>query len=82
MLAEAQFREAHIRSSTKTIRLPSIETFVLSHLSASPVAGAIADLNEAKRTALARQVKAALQPYADGDGVAVPDEINIAIARS
>ena len=82
MLAEARFREAHIRPSVMTIRLPPIEAFVLSHLSASPVAGAIAALSEGRRTALAKQVKVALQPYADGDGVAVPDEINIAIAHT
>ena len=31
--------------------------------------------------ALARQVKTALQSYVDGDGVAVPDEINIALTN-
>jgi ubiquinone/menaquinone biosynthesis C-methylase UbiE len=82
MLAETRFREGHIRPSMMTIRLPPIEAFVLSHLSASPVAGAIAALDERRRTALAKQVKVALQPYADGDGVAVPDEINIAIAHT
>ena len=82
MLAEARFGEAHIRPSVMAIRLPPIEAFVLSHLSASPVAGAIAALSEERRTALAKQVKVALQPYADGDGVAVPDEINLAIAHA
>lgn len=82
MLAETRFRAALIRPSVMTIRLPPIEAFVLSHLSASPVAGAVAALSEERRTALARQVKAALQPYADGDGVAVPDETNIATAHT
>jgi len=82
MLAEARFREVHIRPIVMTIRLPPIEAFVLSHLSASPVAGVIAALNEGRRTPLAKQVKMALQPYADGDGVEVPDEINIAIAHT
>jgi ubiquinone/menaquinone biosynthesis C-methylase UbiE len=82
MLVEARFSAAHIRPSVMTIRLPQIEEFVLSHLSASPVAGAIAALSEGKRSALAKQVKMALQPYADGNGVAVPDEINIAIAHT
>ena len=65
-----------------TIRLPQIEAFALSHLSALPVAGAVAALSERSRTALAQQVKVALQPYADGDDVAVPDETNIAIAHT
>ena len=41
-----------------------------------------AALAEEKRVVLAKQVKTALQPYADGDGVAVPDETNIAIAHT
>ena len=80
MLAEARFHDVQVRPAMMTIRLPPIEGFVLSHLSASPVAGAIAALSDGERTALARQVKVALQAYADGDGVAVPDETNIAIA--
>ena len=82
MLAETRFRETHVRPSVMTIRLPQIETFVLSHLSASPVAGAVAALSTEKRAALAKQVKAALQSYADGDDVVVPDETNIAIAHT
>ena len=82
VLAEARFREAHIRPSMMMIRLPQIEGFVLSHLSASPVASAVAALSIEKRAALATQVKEALQPYADGDDVVVPDETNIAIAHT
>ena len=82
MFAEARFREVHIRPSVKAIQLPQIETFVLAHLSASPVAGAIAALGEGTRADLAKQVKVALQRYADGDDVAVPDEINIASAHT
>src|SRR6185436_17387650 len=77
ILAEARFREAQIRPSMMMIRLPQIEGFVLSHLSASPVAGAVAALSAEKRVALAKQVKESLLPYADGDDVVVPDETNI-----
>jgi len=81
-LVEAGFREVRIRPSAMTIRFPTIETFVLRHLSASPVAGAVAALSDAGRIALAKQVRAALHNFADGDGVAVPDETNIAMAHS
>jgi len=47
----------------------------------TPVAPAVGALDDEKRAALARQVKVALQPYANGDGVAVPEEVNIAIAH-
>lgn len=80
VLVEAGFRDVHVRPSTMKIHLPHIEQFVLCHLSALPVAGAVAALTETERAALAAQVGAALKAYADGDGVAVPDEINLAIA--
>ena len=78
---EAGFREVEIRTSTMAVHLPAVETFVLRHLSGMPVAGAVAALGEEKRAAFGLQVKSALQPYVDGDGVTVPDEVNIAIAR-
>jgi ubiquinone/menaquinone biosynthesis C-methylase UbiE len=82
LLSEAGFRAINIRPSIMTIRLPAIKQFVLSHLSASPVAATVAALTDTKREALAEQVRAALHAYADGDGVAVPDETNIAMAHA
>jgi len=81
MLTEAGFRDVRIRPSAMVVQLPSIEEFVLGHLSGTPVAGAVGALDDEERAALAGLVKMALQPYANGDGVAVPDEINIAIAH-
>jgi ubiquinone/menaquinone biosynthesis C-methylase UbiE len=81
LLLETGFRAVEVRPSAMIVRLPSIEKFVLGHLSSSPVAGAVAALKEEGRAILAKQVKSALQPYAEGDGVAVPDETNIAMAR-
>jgi ubiquinone/menaquinone biosynthesis C-methylase UbiE len=80
LLVEAGFRNVRVRPSTMTIRLPPIEQFVLCHLSASPVAGAVAALTATERAALADEIRMALHAYAEGDGVAVPDETNIAIA--
>lgn len=82
LFVEAGFRAVQVRPIAMTIRLPSLETFVLGHLSGMPVADAVAALSAERRAALAGQVKTALQPYADGDGVAVPDEINIATAHT
>lgn len=82
LLVDAGFRAVHIRPNAMTIRLPSLESFVLGHLSGGTVAGAVAALSEEQRAALAKQVKIVLLPYADGDGVAVPDEIHIAMART
>jgi len=81
MRMEAGCRDVRIRPSAMVVQLPSIEEFVLGHLSGTPVAGAVGALDDEERAALAGLVKMALQPYANGDGVAVPDEINIAIAH-
>jgi ubiquinone/menaquinone biosynthesis C-methylase UbiE len=79
MMVEAGFQEVQIRPRAMIVHLPSIETFVLGHLSSGPVANAVSALNEERRIAFGRQVRKALQPYAEGEGVAIPDEINIAI---
>jgi ubiquinone/menaquinone biosynthesis C-methylase UbiE len=81
LLADAGFRSVQVRPSAMTLRLPPLESFVLGHLLGNPVAGAVAAVSEDRRAALVRQIKAALQGYADGDGVAVPDEINLATAQ-
>jgi hypothetical protein len=62
--------------------LPSVEAFVLWHLAATPVAGAVAALSDAARAALAKDVSRALQSYVDGDGVAFPDETNVVTAHT
>ena len=81
MLTEAGLRDAHVRPAAMTVQLPAVEEFVLGHLAGTPVAPAVAALDDEQRAALARQARTALQPYANGDGVAVPDEANIAIAH-
>jgi ubiquinone/menaquinone biosynthesis C-methylase UbiE len=82
LFIEAGFRDVHIRPSVMTIRLPQIKVFVLNHLSTSPVAAAVGALTETEREALASQVSEVLHTYADSYGVAVPEEINIAIAHA
>ena len=81
MTSGAGFRAVEVRPRTRTIHLPAIETFVLGHLAGHPVAGAIAALGGEGQAAFARLVKTALQPYADGDGVAYPDVVNVVTAR-
>ena len=81
MLVEAGFRGVEVRPNAMTVRLPPMESFVLGHISGMPIAEAVAAVSDDRRAALVTHVKTALQPYADRDGVAVPDEINIAMAQ-
>jgi hypothetical protein len=46
------------------------------------VAGAVAALNKERRIEFGRQVRKALEQYTEGDGVAIPDEVNIAMGRA
>jgi hypothetical protein len=59
-----------------------VEEFVLCHLAATPVAGTVTALSDEMRTALVRQVSMVLQSYANGKGVAVPDETKIVTAHT
>jgi ubiquinone/menaquinone biosynthesis C-methylase UbiE len=79
-MVKAGFRDVQVRSRTLTTRLPAVEDYVLQHLSASPVADAVARLSDGDRAALGAEVGAALREYRDGDGVAFAEEANVAIA--
>ena len=80
LMAEAGFRNVQVRSRFLTMRLPAVADFVLRHLSASPVAGAVAALSDGARVAMGEEVSTALRAYRDGDGVAFPEITNVAIA--
>ena len=82
MIEDAGFLAVEICTRAMKLHLPSIETFVLQHLSSSPIAAALEALSDAQRAEFAKDVKLALRPFAEGDGVAVPDEVNIAMANT
>ncbi len=79
-MVEAGFRDVQVRPRTLTARLPAVAEYVLQHLSATPVADAVARLSDADRAALGAEVGGALREYRDGDGVALADVANVAIA--
>ena len=80
LMEDAGFRDARTRARTLTRRLPGIADFVLRHLAATPVAGAVAALSPGARAALAGEVSLALRPYADGDGIVFPEVVNVVTA--
>jgi ubiquinone/menaquinone biosynthesis C-methylase UbiE len=82
LLVDAGFSDVHIRPSVMTIHVPPIAEFVLKHLAATPVAGAVAALSEEARTALGQDCHRALQSYIGGEGVAFPNEANLATAHT
>jgi hypothetical protein len=64
-----------------TLRLPAPEEFVLRHLSAVPAAGLVAAAGNEARAALVAHMKEATRAYIDGYGLAVPEEVNVAMGR-
>lgn len=79
LMMQAGFRDAKIRKRTRTARLSDVADFVLKHLAATPVSGAVEALSDSVRRALAEDVRTGLRPYADGDGIAFPDAANVVI---
>jgi SAM-dependent methyltransferase len=80
--AAAGLREAELHLRERTVRLPSVERFVLSHLAGTPVAAELRAAGDTARAALAREVAQELFAYRAGDGVAFPEEITVITARA
>ena len=80
LISAAGFRNVRIRIDSHMIRYPSLEDFVPRYLSATPVAGAVAKLDAATRDSILGDIKRALQPYIDDDGLAAPIEAYIVVA--
>jgi ubiquinone/menaquinone biosynthesis C-methylase UbiE len=80
LMVQTGFRGAKTCARNLTRRLPAIAGFVLRHLAATPVAGAIAALSEGARAALAEDVRKALRAYEDGDGVTYPEVTHVLMA--
>jgi SAM-dependent methyltransferase len=81
LLEGAGFRDVVVHLVRMTLRLPAPEEFVLRHLSALPPAEYVAAAGEETRAALIAHMKEATRAYVDGYGLAVPQEVNVAIGR-
>ena len=82
LILDAGFRCVNVRPAAMTMRLPSVAEFTLCHLASTPVASAVAALDEKGREALRKDIARQLQPYVEGEGVAFPEETNIATAHT
>jgi SAM-dependent methyltransferase len=82
LASAAGLRDAQLHVQKRTVRLPSVERFVIRHLAATPIAAQLRAAEEAQRTALGRDVAQQLAPYREGDEVAFPEEITVITARA
>jgi hypothetical protein len=82
LLVNAGFRNVHISLVIQLIRYGSLEEFLPGYLAATPMAGQVAALDDATRTAMFDEITTALQPYTDDDGLAAPMECHVVTAHS
>ena len=81
LLLEAGFSTLQIRTDVRMVRFASPEAFVHHQVAGSPLAGHVAQADEAARQALVREVSAAMQAYVNDEGISFPIEGHIVIAR-
>ena len=82
LITGAGFRNVQIRIRSRLTRYPSLAEFVLGYVSGTPMAGAVAALDEANRAAMVEQVCSRLRDYVDDDGMAAPWEAHLATAQA
>ena len=80
-MVDAGFRNVKIRIRSRLTRYRSVAEYVLGYLSGTPMAGAVAALDETSRTAMVEQVCSKLRDYVDDDGMAAPWEAHLAAAQ-
>jgi SAM-dependent methyltransferase len=82
LLTRAELHDIRIHIVILTIRHPSLREFISGQLAATPVAARIAELDANARITLLDDISAALWPYTDDEGLAVPYEIHVAVAHA
>jgi SAM-dependent methyltransferase len=82
LAAAGGLQDARLHIQKRTVRLPSVDRFVLGHLAGTPLAAELRAMSDAARTALGRDVAQELSAYREGGGVAFPEEITVVTARA
>jgi ubiquinone/menaquinone biosynthesis C-methylase UbiE len=81
LAATAGFRDVEVRIAVAPARYPSAEALVHQEVSYSPLAAAIAALDEATRSALVRDYASEIRPLIGDDGVTFAQQTYILLAR-
>jgi ubiquinone/menaquinone biosynthesis C-methylase UbiE len=63
LLTDAGFRQSDARAHSTTLPLPSPEEFLWQYVASTPLATAVADLDDPARTAVAQDVVASWRPF-------------------
>ncbi len=79
LLHSADFRDIHVQSTPKTLRLPAPADFLWQYIHSTPLAGAVAQAGEAKYHALERHVCARWEAFVVDESM--PLSVNMTTAR-
>ncbi len=82
LATRAEFRDVRIRLAVDPVRYPSFEEMVRREAASSPLAGPLGQLGDGARDALVAEIATNLRAYADDDGIVVPIESVVVLARA
>jgi ubiquinone/menaquinone biosynthesis C-methylase UbiE len=82
LVTAAGFRTPRIRLVVQLMRARSLAEYLPGYLAATPMAGAVAALEDARRSVLFQELQTALRPYVDDTGLAVPMECHVVVAQT
>lgn len=77
----ARFRDVSVRADTKTLRLPPPEEFLWQYAHSTPLAGAVAQVNDERRGSLERDVVAEWQEFVKDRALLLQVRMVVATAR-
>jgi ubiquinone/menaquinone biosynthesis C-methylase UbiE len=81
VIVAAGFQDVEIRIERETIRHAAMAEYVPGYISATPIAAAVAGLNQEAQAKIATDVRDALAVYRVGDSLAAPIEAHVAIGH-
>jgi ubiquinone/menaquinone biosynthesis C-methylase UbiE len=81
LISDAGFRDVAVRSIPKPLRLPPPAEFLWQYIRSTPLAEAVSHADDARRTALQREVVDAWQPLVSDGGMKVEPNMVLATAR-
>ena len=81
LISGAGFREVAIQSATRTLRLPAPEEFLWQYVQSTPLANAVAQVDDESRVALERDVVAKWQAFVEDGALTLQVGIVVATAR-
>ena len=81
LVGGAGFHDVSVQSDTKPLRLPAPEEFLRQYVHSTPLAGALAQVDDERRASLEREVAAKWQEFVKDGALVLQVRIVIATAR-